>query len=204
MRIRPSLTRGRSTFTYYPGTIRVPEGAAPDTKNKDYSVTAEVEMPEGAAEGVLVTQGVRFGGWGLLIVDGNPEFDYAFSNQPQHKYRVASNEKLTPGKHTIRYESRYAGPGMGKSATGTLFVDGTQVAQGRVERTVPIRSSLDETMDVGQDTGTPVVEDYLARMPFKFTGGLTKVVIELGKSGLTASDAKTVEEANLKLAAVRD
>ncbi len=204
MRLRPSLTRGRNTFTYYPGTIRVPEGAAPDTKNKDYSVTAEVEIPAGGAEGVLVTQGGRFGGWGLLIVDGKPEFDYAFSNQPQHKYRVASNEKLAPGKHTIKFDSKYDGPGMGKSATGTLSVDGKQVAQGKIERTVPVRFSLDETLDVGMDTGTPVVEDYLAKMPFKFTGDLKKVVIELGKSGLTASDTRELEEAQKKLAAVRD
>ena len=112
--IRPSLTRGRSTFTYYPGTIRVPEGAAPDTKNKYFTVTAEVEIPEGGAEGVLVTQGGRFGGWGLLVLDGKPEFDYAFSNQPQHKYRVASNEKLAAGKHTIKFDFKYDGPGYGQ------------------------------------------------------------------------------------------
>jgi arylsulfatase len=204
VRLRPSLTRGRSTFTYYPGTIRVPEGATPDTKNKDFTVTAEVEIPAGGAEGVLITQGGRFGGWGLLILDGQPEFDYAFSNQPQHKYRIASQEKLAPGKHTIKFESKYAGPGMGKSATGTLWVDGKQVAQGKIERTIPLRFSLDETMDVGQDTGTPVVEDYVKKMPFKFTGILKKVVIELGKSGLTASDEKQIEEAHKKLAAVRD
>ena len=203
VRLRPSLTLGRSTFTYYPGTIRVPEGAAPDTKNKDYTVTAEVEIPAGGAEGVLITQGGRFGGWGLLIIDGKPEFDYAFSNQPQHKYRVVSNEKLAPGKHTIKFESKYAGPGMGKSATGTLFVDGKQVAQGKIERTIPTRYSLDETLDVGEDTGTPVVEDYLAKVPFKFTGVLNKAVIELGKSGLTASDEKALEEAR-KLAAIRE
>ncbi len=204
VRLRPSLTRGRTSFTYYPGTVRVPEGAAPDTKNKDYTVTAEVEIPEGGAEGVLVTQGGRFGGWGLLVLDGKPEFAYAFSNQPQHKYRVASNAKLSPGKHTIKFESRYAGPGMGKGAMGTLSVDGTQVAQGKIDRTVPLRFSLDETMDVGEDMGTPVIEDYLAKMPFKFTGDLKKVVIELGKSGLTASDENALEVAKMRAAVRRD
>ena len=204
VRLRPSLTRGRSTFTYYPGTIRVPEGAAPDTKNKDYSVTAEVEIPAGGAEGVLVTQGGRFGGWGLLIVDGKPEFDYAFSNQPQHKYRVASNEKLArrQAHHQVRFQVRR--PGHWKERHGHALVDGKQVAQGKIERTVPNRFSLDETLDVGMDTGTPVVESYLAKMPFKFTGDLKKVVIELGKSGLTASDTRELEEAHQKLAAVRD
>ena len=180
--VRPSLTRGRNTFTYYPCTVRVPEGAAPDTKNKSFTVTAEVEIPQGGADGVLATQGGRFGGWGMLILGGKPEFDYAFSNQQQHKYRVASNEKLAPGKHTIKFESKYDSPGLGKSATGTLWVDGKQVAQGKIERTVPTRFSLDETMDVGEDTGTPVVEDYANKMPFEFTGTLVKVVIELGKS----------------------
>jgi arylsulfatase A-like enzyme len=203
VRLRPSLTRGRNTFTYYPGTIRIPEGAAPDMKNKDFIVTADVEIPAGGADGVLITQGGRFGGWGLLLLDGKPEFDYAFSNQPQHKYRVASNEKLSPGKHTIKFDFKYNGPGMGKSGAGTLSVDGKQVAQGKIERTIPTRFSLDETMDIGEDTGTPVVEDYVNKMPFKFTGTLKKVVIELGKSGLTASDEKALEEAR-KLAAIRE
>jgi arylsulfatase len=203
VRLRPSLTRGRSTFTYYPGAVRIPEGAAPDMKNKDFTVTAEVEIPAGGADGMLITQGGRFGGWGLLLLDGKPEFDYAFSNQPQHKYRVTSNEKLSPGKHTIKFDFKYDGPGMGKSGAGTLSVDGKQVAQGKIERTIPTRFSLDETMDIGEDTGTPVVEDYVNKMPFKFTGTLKKVVIELGKSGLTVSDEKELEEAR-KLAAIRE
>lgn len=153
---------------------------------------------------MLITQGGRFGGWGMLLIDGKPRFDYAFSNQPQHKYRVVSNEKLAAGKHTIHFDFKYDGPGYGKSGAGTLSVDGKQVAQGKIERTIPTRFSLDETLDVGEDTGTPVVEDYVNKMPFKFTGHLKKVVIELGKSGLTASDAKKLEEANRKLASVRD
>jgi arylsulfatase len=204
VRLRPSLTRGRNTFTYCPGTIRVPEGAAPDLKSKDFTVTADVEIPDGGAEGVLVTQGGRFGGWGLFVMDGKPEFAYAFSQQPQHKYRVASNEKLAAGKHTIKLDFKYDGPGFGKSGTGTLFVDGKQVAQGKIDRTILVRFSLDETFDVGEDTGTPVVEDYVTKMPFKFTGDLKKVVIELGKSGLTASDEKKLEEARKKLAAVNE
>lgn len=204
VRLRPSLTRGRDTFTYHQGTIRVPEGTAPDTKNKSFSITAEINIPEGGAEGVLITQGGRFGGWGLLLMDGKPLFSYAFSNQSQGKYRIASNEKLGAGKHTIKLDLKYEGPGYGKSATGTLTVDGQQVAQGKIERTIPVRFSLDETMDVGEDTGTPVVEDYLDKMPFKFTGVLNKVVIELGKSELTASDEIKLDEATKKLATIRD
>jgi len=139
----------------------------------------------------------------LFVMDGKPEFDYALSQQPQHKYRVTSNEKLAPGKHTIKLDFKYDGPGFGKSGTGTLSVDGKQVAQGKIERTILVRFSLDETFDIAEDTGTPVVEDYVNKMPFKFTGEIKKVVIELGKSGLTASDEKKLEEAK-KLAAIRD
>ena len=107
---RPSLTEGRTTFTYYPGDpgpVRIPEGATPDVKNRDFTITAEIEIPTTAvplkepavcpppvcpATGVLATQGGRFGGWGLLLnKDGQPEFDYAFSNQNEHKYRVRSS-----------------------------------------------------------------------------------------------------------------
>ena len=202
--IRPSLTRGRTSFTYFPGTVRVPEGSAPDLKNKSYTVVAEVEIPEGGADGVIATQGGRFGGWGLLIIDGKPQFVHAFSNQAQHKYRVASNEKLAAGKHTIKFDFAYAGPGFGKGGTGTLTVDGKQVAQGKIEHTIPVRISLDETLDIGEDTGTPVVEDYVDKMPFKFTGTIGKVVIEPGKSGLASADEPVLQESNRRLAAVRD
>jgi len=176
--IRPSLTSGRTSFSYFPGTIRVPEGSAPDLKNRSYRMTAEVEIPAQGAEGVLATQGGRFGGWGLLVMDGRPEFVYAFSNQKQHKYRIAAGERLAPGRHAISFEFTIDGPGMGKGGIGRLGVDGRPVAEGRIERTIPLRISLDETFDVGRDTGTPVIEDYLDRMPFAFTGGLGKVVIE--------------------------
>jgi arylsulfatase len=138
-----------------------------------------VEIPTSGARGVLATQGGRFGGWGLLVLDGRPVFVHAFSNQPSHKYRVASPERLAPGRHTIRFEFAYDGGGIGKGGTGTLSVDGRQVAQGRIERTVGVRFSLDETFDVGQDTGTPVLEEYGSQMPFTFTGTLAKVTIDV-------------------------
>jgi arylsulfatase len=202
--IRPSLTRGRSVFTYYAGMIRIPEGSTPDIKNKSYKITAVVGMPEGGASGVLATQGGRFGGWGLLVNDGKPAFVYALSNQEAHKYRVASDQALSPGKHTITFEFAYDGGGIGKGGTGTLSVDGQKVAEAKIERTIGRRFSLDETFDIGEDTGTPVVEEYASKMPYKFTGKLDKVVIELGKSGLQAGDEKLLEEAGRRVAAVRD
>lgn len=188
--IRPSLTRGRSVFTYYAGMLRIPEGSTPDTKNKSYTVTAEVEIPQGGASGVLATQGGRFGGWGLLLLDDKPMFVHALSNQPQHKYKIASDQKLTPGKHTIRFEFKYDGGGIGKGGAGSLLVDGKQAAQGHIERTICCRFSLDETFDVGADTGTPVIEDYADKMPFRFTGNLKKLVIELSPSELKAEEEK--------------
>ena len=83
-------------FTYYPGKIRITEGSTPDIKNKSYRVSADVEVPEGGANGVLATQGGRFAGWGLLVLDGKPVFMHALSNQAKHKFRVAAKEKLSP------------------------------------------------------------------------------------------------------------
>jgi arylsulfatase len=177
--IRPSLTRGRNEFTYYPGTVRIPEATAPDVKNKSYRISADVEVPKDGASGVLVTHAGRFGGWGLLVLDGKPVFVHALSNQEKHKYRVAADQKLSPGKHTITFDFTSDGGGIGKGGTGTLTVDGKQVGEGRIERTVGVRFTADETFDIGEDRGTPVIEDYADKMPFKFTGKLNKVTIEL-------------------------
>jgi arylsulfatase len=134
--------------------------------------------------------GGRFGGWGLLVMDGKPRFDYAFSNQAKDRYQVAAKDKLSAGKHTIRLDFKYDGGGMGKGATAVLSVDGEQVAKGRIERTVPLRFSLDESFDVGEDTGTPVAEDYAERMPFRFTGELRRLVIDLGDGQALPSRAQ--------------
>jgi len=192
--IRPNLTRGRSVFTYYPGMVRIPEATAPNVRNTSYSVIADVEVPEDGANGVLATQGGRFGGWSLLLLDGKPMFVHAFSNQEQHKYRIAADQRLSPGKHTVRFDFKYDGGGIGKGGTGTLLVDGQQVAQGRIERTVPIRFSLDETFDVGEDTGTAVIDDYAEQLPYKFTGTLAKLTVDLAPQNLSAKEQKEIEE----------
>ena len=110
--------------------IRIPEGSAPNFKNKSWAIGAEITIPEKAASGVLATIGGRFGGWVLLMQDGKPEFAYALSNQPEHKFRIASTEPVSPGDHVVRFRFAYDGGGIGKGATGTLFVDGKQVAAG--------------------------------------------------------------------------
>ena len=200
--IRPSLTRGRSEFTYYPGMIRIPEGSAPNFKNKSWAIAAEVNVPDGGASGVLATIGGRFGGWALLMQDSKPEFAYALSNQPEHKFRIASDQPVPPGNHVVRFKFQYDGGGIGKGATGTLFLDGKQVAEGRIPQTIAARFSLDETFDIGEDTGTPVIEDYADKMPFPFTGTLKKFVVVLEPEKLTDEERKRLleEEAEASIA----
>jgi arylsulfatase len=196
--IRPSLTRGRTEFTYYPGMVRIPEGSAPDFKNKSWAIAGEVTIPDDGASGVLATIGGRFGGWALLLQDSKPEFVYALSNQSQHKFRITSDQAIPPGNHVVRVQFKYDGRGVGKGATATLFVDGQQVAQGQIPQTVPARFSLDETFDVGEDTGTPVVEDYADRMPYPFTGTLKKFVVVLEPEKLTEEERQHLREQEAK------
>jgi arylsulfatase len=196
--IRPSLTRGRNEFAYYPGMVRIPEGSAPNFKNHSWAIAAEVTMPENGASGVLATIGGRFGGWALLMQDGKPQFVYALSNQPGHKFRIASNQRVPSGNHVVRFSFTYDGGGVGKGATGTLFIDGNPVAEGRIPRTIGVRFSLDETFDVGEDTGTPVVEDYVDKMPYAFTGTLRKLGVILEPEKLSEEERKHLREQESK------
>jgi hypothetical protein len=122
---------------------------------------------------VLVTQGGRFNGWGFYRRKTGLSLQHR-GRLPLHSHRP---DQLLPGNHTILVDFNYDGHGLGKGGTATLMVDGRQVAQGRIERTIPFRISADETLDIGEDTGTPVSEDY--QVPFKFTGDLKKVAIQL-------------------------
>ena len=182
----------------HPALSRRAEGSAPDFKNKSWTVAAEVTIPDNSASGVLATIGGRFGGWGLLMQDSKPQFAYALSNQPEHKFRIASDQAIPPGNHVVRFQFKYDGGGIGKGATGTLFVDGVQVAQGQIPQTAAARFSLDETFDVGEDTATPVVEDYVEKMPFTFTGTLKKFVVVLEPEKLTEEERKRLREAEAK------
>jgi arylsulfatase A-like enzyme len=200
---RPNLLSGQTDFTYYPGMIRIPEANSPDTHNKSFRITAHVEIPQGGADGVLATQGGRFGGWSLLVLDEKPMFAYAYTNQDGAKYpkqradktRITGTEKLTPGKHIIDFDFKYDGGGLGKGGLGTLAVDGKKVAENRIEQTSPVgKFTLDESFDVGEDTGTPVIDDYDAKMPFQFSGKLEKVEIKLGPDKLTPQQRGELEQ----------
>lgn len=174
---RPQHNVGRTSYTYFDGVTRITEGMAPNMKNTSYSVTADVVVQQAGADGILMTQGGYFGGNALLLMDGKPTFLYARSHYPEHKYKVQAPDRLAPGKRTVKVDFAYDGGGAGKGGTATIYVDGTQVAQGRIEQTVPIRVSADETLDIGEDTGTPIVRDY--QVPFRFSGEIEKVVIDL-------------------------
>jgi arylsulfatase len=170
---RPSLTRGRDTFTYYAGMVRIPEGSAPDIKNRSWGLKAEVEVADNA-EGMLITQGGRFAGWGLYVNAGKPVFHYNLAGVERY---AIEGEKLTPGKHAIEFAFKYDGGGAGRGGEATLIVDGKTVGTKKFPQTLGYRMSLDETLDVGEDTGTPVSEDY--RVPFKFNGKIDRVTLKL-------------------------
>ncbi len=187
--IRPSLTRGRTEFTYYGTVTRIPEGAAPDVKNKSFRITANVVLPKGEEQGIVLTQGGLSAGYALMFKDGKPIFHYNLANVAH--FNIAAKDAVAPGKHTVVFDVKYDGGGVGKGGLGTLIVDGKEVAQGRINATMPARFSLDETFDVGEDTGTPVSEDY--DVPFKFTGQIEKVVIKLGETKLGATDQEKLQ-----------
>lgn len=196
--IRPSLSRGRSEFAFYPGMKRIPEGSAPDFKNKSWTIVAEVDIPKDGASGVIATMGGRFGGWVLLLQDSRPLFAYALSNQPNHKFKAAATEALSPGNHVIRVVFTYDGGGIGKGATAKLLVDEKPAAHVRIPQTISVRFSLDETFDIGEDTGTPVLEEYAQRMPFRFTGTLNRFGVVLDPQNLSEHEQKRLQDALAK------
>jgi hypothetical protein len=194
--IRPSLTKGRTSFSYAGDLPRIPEGAAPDLKNKSFTITAQLDIPKAPAEGVIVTQGGLFGGYALYVENGKPVYFYNTANLLHA--RVASPKELGPGKHTVVLAFRYDGGGVGKGGLATMTVDGEKVAEGRVEKTLGYRISIDEAFDVGEDSGTPVNLTY--DVPFRFTGHVDKVTIDLGD--VAKADREAVEAAE-KVARLR-
>lgn len=196
---RPSLTEGRSKFVYYDGMTRIPEGSAPDLKNKSFGISAVIDVPAGGAEGLLMTQGGRFCGVGLYVLENKPVFIYNLADV--ERYRLEGKEPLKPGKHVVTVDFNYDGGGVGKGGQGTLSVDGQEVATTRFPRTIAFRMSLDETLDIGEDTGTPVSEDY--HVPFKFNGEIEKVTIQITDHELTPEQLERYREMQVKAALSR-
>jgi arylsulfatase A-like enzyme len=173
---RPDLMAGRTSLTVYEGMVGMTENVFINTKNRSHTITAEVQVPKGGVNGVILSQAGRFGGWSLYVKDGKPTYVYNFLGLSSSK--VAAPTPLHEGKVTIRYEFAYDGGGPGKGGKGTIFVNGEKVAEGRIDRTQANLFSADEGADVGLDGETPVTNDYKER-DNKFTGKIGKVTVDL-------------------------
>ena len=172
---RPDLMAGRTTLTVHEGMIGMSENVFINMKNRSHTITANVEIPKGGANGVILAQAGRFGGWSLYMKGGKPIYTYNFLGR--ERYTIASKQALPAGKATIVFDFVYDGGGVGKGGAATMSVNGKPVATGRIDRTQCCAFSADEGADVGVDEGTPVTEDY--KSPFKFTGKIAGVTIEL-------------------------
>lgn len=173
---RPDLMAGRKSLTVYEGMIGLMENVFLNVKNRAHTITAEVEIPAGGGNGVILCQAGRFGGWSLYLKDGKPTYTYNWLGL--QRYTIASSDPLPSGAATIRFrfapDSREPGPG----GTGTIEVGGKKVAEGKIERTQGYVFSADEGADVGADAGTPVTEDYTGPGN-QFVGKIKKVTIAL-------------------------
>lgn len=174
---RPDIMAGRTSLTLAEGMDGMTENVFLNIKNKSKTITAEIEVPESGAHGAIIVQGGRFGGWGLYVDNGVPAYDYNFLGL--ERFTVAAKEKLAPGKATIKFDFVYDGGGLGKGGAGTLYVNGKQVAEGRIPYTQPMIFSADETADVGIDLATPVVETIGSESKSRFTGRIPKVTVEV-------------------------
>src|SRR5664280_226804 len=200
---RPSLSAGRTVFTYSGEITGTPNGDAPSILNSSYDFKAEVEIPQSGGEGMIVTQGGRFGGYGFYVLKGKPVFTWNLVDLKRVKWQ--GTEVLSPGKHTLEFDFKYNGLGMGTLAfnnmsgigqggTGVLKIDGKAVATQTMERTLPLILQWDENFDVGADTGTPV-DDQDYQVPFTFTGKLDKLTLTIDRPQLTPADIQKLQQA---------
>jgi arylsulfatase len=173
--IRPNPEAARTVYTYYPGMIRIPDSVAPSVRNRSFAITADVDIPDSGAEGVLVAHGNRFGGYSLYVLNGKLTFCYNLADL-QH-FTVAAPDRIPAGHHAVALDFKYEGGGFAKGGTATLSVDGKAIASGRIERTLGGKYALDSSLNIGEATGSPVSEDY--QVPFKFTGTLDQLTITL-------------------------
>ena len=206
---RPSLTAGRTRFTYSGELSGVPASTAPNIMAKDFTIEAQVDIPEGGAEGMIATEGGRFGGYGLFLSKGELGIGRGkvvfLYNLLDLKRTVWEGPELKPGKHTIRFDFKYDGPGFGKGGTGTLSVDGKEVATNTLEHSTPVMFPEDETFDVGEDTRTGVAMlEYRYDVPFRFTGKIDKLTYDLGPLQYTEADRKQLPAIRDRVARAKD
>jgi arylsulfatase A-like enzyme len=200
---RPSVTAGRKVFTYARPLTGLPGSVAPQLLNTSYTITADIDVPQGGGEGSIVSDGGRFGGYGMYLLKGKPVFTWNLLGLD--RVRWESPQALSPGKHTIAFDFKYDGlgfatlafnnmSGIGRAGTGTLMVDGKPVATRTMERTVPLILPVDETFDVASKTGTPV-DDRDYKTPFTFTGKINKLTVSVEPPKLTPQDEKKLSDA---------
>jgi len=187
---RPELVKGNSQLLFG-GMGRLTEHSLVNIKNKSHAVTAEIVVPETGSEGVILAQGGAFAGWSLYTKDGRPK--YCYNLLGLQRFKIDSDATIPPGTHQVRMEFAYDGGGLAKGGTVTLYLDGAQVCEGRVEATVPLIFSADETADVGRDTASPVSDDYEGESSV-FTGKVNWVQIDLGEDAEDADHLITAEE----------
>jgi arylsulfatase A-like enzyme len=191
---KPSYTPGRTVFTYSGELSNVPfpgSAGAPDLLDRSYTITADVEIPQGGAEGVLVTDGGRFGGYGFYLLKGHPVFTWNLIQLEIVKWQ--GKDALTPGKHTVEFAWKYDGPGLGKGGTGTLKVDGKTADSHAMAHSLGGGLPWVDTFCVGIDTATSVDEkDY--QVPFAFTGKLNKLTVKLGPKQVSAEEKASLEK----------
>ena len=195
---RPTLIKGNSQLLFG-GMGRLTENVVLNVKNKSHAVTAELAVPGGGGEGVIIAQGGAFAGWSLYVKGGKPKYCYnLFGLQ---RFYVEGNAEIPPGRHQVRVEFVYDGGGLGKGGTVSLYLDGEKTGEGRVEGTVPMVFSADETCDVGSDTASPVSDDYTSEGSH-FTGTVEWVQIDLAEDADDLDHLISPEE-RLKIAMAR-
>ena len=200
---RPNLTAGRTVFTYSGEVTGTSNANAPNLLASSYNIKAEVEIPEGGAEGMLVTQGGRFAGYGFYLLKGKPVYTWNLFGMKHVRWE--GPDALTPGKHTVEFDFKYDGlgaetlqygspSGLGRSGTGYLKVDGKVVATQKMEKTIPMLLQWSESFDVGADKGSPINDkDY--QTPFRFTGKLDKLTLTIDRPKLSREDIRKLEAA---------
>ena len=209
---RPNITAGRTEFVYTRPMTGLPQGDSPMLLNTSYTITADIDIPQGGAEGMILTSGGRFAGYGFYLLKGKPVFLWNMIDLERLKWE--GPDALTPGKHTLEFDFKYDGlgvgtlafnnmSGLGRPGTGTLKVDGKEVATKKMERTLPMILQWDESFDIGSDTLTGVNDaDY--QPPFPLTAKLNKLTIKVDRPQLSPEDIKTLEEGMKKAAAGRE